>query len=297
MTTTRIRSALLTVVLLLATAPLFALDIGLSTWVGNFGFRPDRTSTDATFPGADYFWGIDASATQTIADAFTFETGFTMDPILRNTVYTLFTYNERILTVAVGPFFGVLNTDSTLLKSGITTSITLQLPGVVFATFRSDSSIGSAMVVTGDYVQSRSDIALGFYVPNAICTLSMSSKSFELNGSSGDTTVDGLTEYAFSTNIFQKNVPYQLTVKFAYQTLSRSYVGATTSASTLNSIVIGTELDVSLGGSWTLQAGIEGNVYSFGQGNLVGSDPNFLFRTFAGVRTSVDSLPGLSGLL
>ena len=106
--------------------------------------------------------------------------------------------------------------------------------------------------------------------------------------------MDTLTEYAFSTDIYKKNVPYRLIVKFAYQSLSRDFVGASTTSSTLNSLIIGTEIHIAIGDSWQVQAGIEGNVYSFGQGNLVGSDPLFLFRTFAGVRTNVDSIPGLS---
>jgi hypothetical protein len=274
----------------------FGMDFAVGGWVGNLGFRTDRAASDATFPGADYFWGVSVEGSQQISDSVSFTTGFTMDPVLRNTVSTMFTYTEKILTVGVGPFFGFLNSESTLMKSGISTSIKLELPGIAFVSFRSDSSIGSGLVLTGDYQQSLSDISLGFYVPNAICTLSINSRSFEQKAAAA-LVIDSLTAYTFSTDIFKKNVPYRLIVSFAYQSLSRSFVGSATSDSTLNSLIIGTEIHVSIGDSWQVQAGIEGNVYSFGQGNLVGSDPLFLFRTFMGVKTNVDSIPVLNSIL
>jgi hypothetical protein len=293
---TTVRTAAVALLFILCAGAGFSMDLSVNGWVGNLGFRTDRAAADATFPGTDYFWGVSVEGSQPISDSVSFATGFTMDPILRNTIYTMFNYTEKILTVGVGPFFGLLNSDSTLMKSGISTAIKLELPGIAFVSFRSDSSIGGGLLLTGDYQQTLSDIALGFYVPNAICTLSIRSRSFEQKAADA-LVIDNLTEYTFSTDIFKKNVPYRLIVSFAYQSLSRSYVGATTSASTLNSLIIGTEIHVSIGDSWQVQAGIEGNVYSFGQGNLVGSDPLFLFRTFMGVRTNVDSIPGLNSIL
>jgi hypothetical protein len=287
------KTIVVVLLILLGAQAAFSMDFSVTSWVGNLGFRTDRVETDATFPGADYFWGVSVEGSQPISDSIRFDTGFTMDPILRNTVYTMFTYTEKILTVGVGPFFGFLNSDTTLMKSGISTAIKLELPGIAFISFRSDSSIGGGLVLTGDYQQSLSDISFGFYVPNAICTLSINSRSFDQKAATAD-VMDTLTEYAFSTDIYKKNVPYRLIVKFAYQSLSRDFVGASTTSSTLNSLIIGTEIHIAIGDSWQVQAGIEGNVYSFGQGNLVGSDPLFLFRTFAGVRTNVDSIPGLS---
>jgi hypothetical protein len=296
MVKTTFRTITLAALFFVCAAAGFGMDFAVGGWVGNLGFRTDRAASDATFPGADYFWGVSVEGSQQISDSVSFTTGFTMDPVLRNTVSTMFTYTEKILTVGVGPFFGFLNSESTLMKSGISTSIKLELPGIAFVSFRSDSSIGSGLVLTGDYQQSLSDISLGFYVPNAICTLSINSRSFEQKAAAA-LVIDSLTAYTFSTDIFKKNVPYRLIVSFAYQSLSRSFVGSATSDSTLNSLIIGTEIHVSIGDSWQVQAGIEGNVYSFGQGNLVGSDPLFLFRTFMGVKTNVDSIPVLNSIL
>jgi hypothetical protein len=273
----------------------FALDLGTQAWLSNLGFATDRAATDTTFPGTKYFWGLSLYGTQSITDTIDFETGFYSDAVLRNISYTLFSYNQKVLSVGVGPFFGFFNDTKTLLKSGISTAIKLELPGLLFVSFRSDSSIGGELVQAGDYLQQRNNISFGFYVPNAICTLSLNDRSFEQK-TAADTIIDSLTEYSFTTNIFQKNVPYRLIVSLAFQALSRSYVIAATT-STLNSVVIGTEVDASLSKSTLLQVGFDGSVYSFGLGNLVGSDPSFLFHAFAGVKVSVDSVPFISNRL
>jgi hypothetical protein len=293
----RLIPALLTAACLLAAAPrLHALDIGISGWAGNLGFRADRTAADAAFPGTDYFWGFSLYGSQAISDSIRFETGFYSDPVLRNTSYTLFTYSEKVLSVGIGPFFGFFNDTTTLLKSGISTAVKLELPGIAFVSFRSDSSIGGELITVGDYLQSRSDISLGFYVPNAICTLSLASRSFEQKQAAA-TVVDNLTSYGFSTDIFRKNVPYRLQVNFAWQTLSKSWVAATTTTASLNSIVIGAQASVNLTDTVLVQAGMEGTVYSFGTGTLLGGASPFLWRAFTGIQMSTDDIPFLQKIL
>ena len=147
----------------------------------------------------------------------------------------------------------------------------------------------------GDYLQERSDISFGFYVPNAICTLSLNSRTFSQK-SAADTVVDSLTEYAFATDIFRKNVPYRLLITFAYQSLGKSFVTAATNA-TLNSIVIGSEVSVALSEMVLLQVGMEGTVYSFGTGLLLGGASPFLFRAYSGVKVSSDAIPFLNKIL
>jgi len=273
-----------------------ALDVGVDTWAGNLAFARDRTATDTTFPGSDYLWGVSAYATQSITDAIGFETGFYSDPILRNIAYTLFNYHASFLTVGVGPFFGFFNDPSSLLAPGISTAITLELPGIVFVRFRSDSSIGGALVQVGNYLQSRSDVSLGFYVPNAICTLALDTKSFTQQAAT-DTVVDQLTVYSFSADIYKKDVPYRIVTTISYQALSTSFVAATTTAATLNSIVLGTEVDVNLTPTTLLTLGMEGTVYSFGSGVLVGSAQSLLFQATAGIKVNIDSIPYINRLL
>ena len=283
-TSVRILAATAFVLLFAGTAS--ALEIGTQAWVGNLGFSQTRGVTDASFPGTDYFWGWGLSASQSITDNLSFEADIRSDPILRNVSYALFTYRDGGLSIGIGPLFGFFNDTTTIIKTGISAAIRLEAPGVAFISFRSDSSISGELLQAGDYLQGRNEISTGFYVPNAICTLSLVTSRFEQK-QSADTVIDNLTVYAFSTDVYQKNVPYRVILTFSYQDLSRSFVTAATT-STLDSIVVGAEIDFTLARSVTLQTGFDGAVYSFGLGNLVGSPANFLFRANAGVRVAVN---------
>ena len=266
------------------------LELGVEARVGNLGFRTDRASTDVSLPGGDYFWGISIFGSQPLSDSITLESGFYSDPVLRNTSRTIFTYSTKFLSVGIGPIFGLFNDLGTPVKSGISSFVRLEYPGAVFLTLRSDSSLGGALVRVGDYAQVRTDVALGVYFPNAICTLSVTTRSFEQKAASQDVT-DSLTEYIFATEIFKKNVPYRLRVWMGYQDLSRTYVTGSTVTATLGSVILGTQVEVTLAGPVTLRAGVEGNIYSFGLGTLIRSDSAFLFRSYAGFRMSLESNP------
>lgn len=281
---------LLCLMLLIPSVPSFCLDAGVQVWTGNLGFRTDRASTDASFPGADYLLGYSATMTQPIAESFSFEAGFYLDPILRNISYTLFQYDEKVISIGVGPFFGFFNDLTTILKSGISTSVKLELPGIAFIKFRTDSSIGGELIEVGSYLQEKNDVALGFYVRNAICSLNMVQRKFTQKQPT-NTVIDALTEYFFKTEIFRKNVPYRVDLTLGYQTLLKSYVGdAETVNHVLNSVIIGTAVDFAILDFLTFQADLESNVYTFGQGELVGSSSAYLFRVRAGVLLNLDRL-------
>ena len=272
------------------------LDLGMDTWIGNLGFRADRASTDTSLPGASYFWGVSVYGTQPISDTISMETGFYSDPVLRNLSRTVFTYNAKFLSVGIGPIFGLFNDLGTPVKSGLSASLRLEYPGVVFVSLRSDSSIGGSLVQVGDYAQVLTNITLGVYLPNAICTLAMNTRSFEQKAASQNVT-DRVAEYTFATELYKKNVPYRLRIWLAYQDLSRVYTATSTTTATLGSVILGTQVEVTLAGPVVLRAGLEGNVYSFGLGSLVGSDSAFLFRSFAGLKLNLDSNPVISRFL
>jgi hypothetical protein len=143
-------------------------------------------------------------------------------------------------------------------------------------------------VQTGDYAQELTEIVLGVYLPHAISTIGIRTRSFEQKAASQSVT-DTLTEYTFSTEMYKKNIPYRLRIWMAYNDLSRLFIAASTTTATLDSVILGTQIEASLPGSLVITAGIEGNVYSFGLGTLSGGDSAFLFRTYAGLRMKVDT--------
>jgi hypothetical protein len=274
-----------------------ALEIGGLFQTGNLGFAADRLKTDTTFTGSDYFYGGSLFLKHQFADNLSLEGGFTRDLILRNLVYSMLSYRVQYISLGVGPFFGTFNDLHTVLKSGITTSVRLELPGVIFAQLRSDNSMAGRLVETGDYIQEGNDITLGFYVTNAICSLGLITKKFTQKQEAAE-VVDSLSEYYFQVDIFQKNLPFRLVFTFSYQSLGKAfYDGTSNPVHTLNSIVLGTEADINLSGFLALVLNLDSSIYSFGQDELLGiSNPGpggFLFRASAGFRLDLSKLKAI----
>lgn len=245
------------------------LEISTEFHIGNLALERNRTSADTTYTGMYFPWGIDVSLAQSINNQIGLSASWIMDPILRNTLYTQFTFRESFINIAVGPFFGVFNASSALLKAGINAIIQVEYPGIVFLRLRADSSIGGRLIETGDYLQERNDIVFGFYVPNAICSLGLTTKKYTEKVSTGE-TVDRLTEYFFGTEIFQKNVPYKINVRFAYHRLSKTFLEASTTVHGLSSLVVGFRVDVDITRYLTIFARLDSSIYTFGTDALLG---------------------------
>ena len=288
-----IRPGIAVVVFCAIAASASALDIGFDAWAGNLGFKTDRVSTDTTYPGADYFWGGNVFVGQSIADSMRFEGGFFIDPILRNVTYGLLGYTEKSLTIGVGPFMGVFNNADMPLKSGISILLKIELPGILFASLKSENTMGGELQQNGDYLLERNDIIFGFYIKNAICSLGMNTKKFTQLLETVR-VVDSLTTYSLHTDIFQKNVPYRLGILLSYESLVKSYAtGVSTERNILNSFVVGLRLDLVFSDSFLLYSNLDSNLLSFGQGQLAGGTTDaFLFRASTGFRLNLDSLIG-----
>ena len=278
--------------LLIGLSQSFGLEVGALFRLENLSFKTDRARTDASFSGTDLFWGLSIFATHTLSDKFSLEGGFYNDAILRNVTYTLFNYDEQFINLGIGPFFGLLNSATSILNPGISTSIRLAWPGKVFIYFRADNTIGGRLIEAGDYIQERNDISFGFYVYNAICTLNLNTRKFTQQ-QAGYEVIDSLTNYSFKTDIFQKNIPYRLLFSFSFQTLSKKFTD-TAADHALSSIILGTEVDFQVTDVLGIMLNLESSIYTFGQGELSGlSNPGpagFLFRAYAGCKINFDKL-------
>jgi len=198
----------------------------------------------------------------------------------------------------VGPFFGTFNTSGTILKSGISTAVRIELPGIIYASIRADSSIGSRFVKVGDYIQEYNKVSIGYYIPNAICSLNLTSKSFVTKQAANLEVDDSFTEYAFKVDMFQKNIAFRALLSFAYQTLTRTYLNTDTSIShenKLNSLILGTDFTFKLNDGLSFITNFESNMYSFGYNdtdalNMATTWPgNFLFRITTGISIDIDT--------
>ena len=153
------------------------------------------------------------------------------------------------------------------MKSGLSTSVRVEIPGIIFASLIADSSIGARFVKTGDYIQEKNVLTVGYYIPNALCSVSMETKSFVTKQGSALEIDDSFTEYAFKVDIFQKNIAFKTLLSFAYQSLSRTYLdtsSGTSTSNTINSLVFGTDFSIPVSNSITLLLNLDSNIYSFG---------------------------------
>lgn len=272
----------------------FGIEVGAMFNVGNLVFKPTRLSSDTSFAGTYYPWGVSLFGSEQVSDNLSVSTGLYNDTVLRNIVYSTITYQGNYFSVGAGPLLGFFNSAVTPLNPGITASVKVQIPGVIFLSYRGDSSLGSSLVQAGDYVQKRSDISFGYYVPNAIVSLNILSRAYTEKTSAGD-TIDQLIEYSLKTDIYQKNVPYRILLTFGYQTLSKTFVeGTTTTIDQLGSLIVGTRLEFHMFDFLTFVTDLKSSVYTFGQQALVGvSNPGpggYLFQLQTGAQISLGSL-------
>ncbi len=271
-----------------------ALDVGLLFRFENLAFQHDREESDHSFDGLTFPWGISVFASHEMGDNFSITAGFYQDSILRNISSTMVTYRYSFISIGLGPYFGFLNSEGPLIRSGLNASLRIDFPGIIFAEIRTGSTIGG-LVKEGDYSQEETSLLGGFQVMNAICTIGLLSKTFTIIQGSSQ-VVDSLDKYYFSTDLFQKNVPFRILLTFAYQTISKSFVTSTTTDThTLSSLIIGSELEVELARFLNLLVMIDSSIYTFGRDDLLGVEPGsglagFLFSAQIGVKLKIDQL-------
>jgi hypothetical protein len=286
--------SLVTSLLLLSALSAGSLEIGGVFQLGNLGFQSDRPESATSVSETDFLYGGSLYVRTDILDRFEVEAGFRRDFILRNVLYSLLEYRVDYFSLGVGMFAGFFNSGGSTLNSGIIASVKLELPGVVFVSLRSDNSLTGSLSEGGDFSQRLIDLAVGFYAKNAICSLILSSKQYsEMQG--GAEIIDHLIKYAFKADIFQKNVPFRLVLTFAYQALDKSYSPGPIDHG-LNSVLLGTELDLSLGPRLELFLGFDNSLFTFGTGQLsaisyTGFAP-YLFQAYTGFRLNFERPAG-----
>jgi hypothetical protein len=286
-------------VLFILSGRVFALDLSLIGGAGNMAFDDERLTalnagTDPFGPNFFPLGRIELSGNY--AGYFSFKTGIDLDPILRNRFISNIIFDLDFLSLEVGPFIGLFNSEEKPVNQGMTASLGLELPGIVFARIGAASTMGASINAPGDYAQETGEFALGFWIPYVICTLSLNTKSFTLQKEQNLLVKDDLTEYNFRAEIYSKNTPYLLQVDLGYQSLKRSYtaVGVVVNAGTgtlvkenavdeLKSVYTGFELIYSVNTTFKLILGAKLPVYSWGEPPLKSPEKGtFLFQAHAG---------------
>ncbi len=274
-------------ILALAAVPLSGLELETEARAGNL-FIPwsQDAATVGAFPADNLFWGAAVSVSDAVGDSLSYRIGYETDPVLRHLVTVLLTYDLGFAQFSAGPFLGAFNSREVPLKGGLSTSLRLEWPGKVFASIRSDSSLGGGLFAPGDYIQETTEITAGWYVYNAICTLTMLTKKFYIQETAALMTQDRLARYTFDVNVYRKGAPLTLVWTLGYQTLAKTWDSGLPTTDTLASVILGTRADWRVSRKVRLTARLETSVFSFGQDGLSGQSPDpgaFLFDAGLGL--------------
>lgn len=277
-----------------------AFEIGLGFDLSNMAFDQERALTTTSLYDDILNWGIEGYFTHQIEENVGVDFIYDYDPATRNTFKVNFHYAFNYFKVGIGPSLGFLNTSSyEYVKPGLLTSIYFSIPGFIFAEYYSEGTrdfistgiegLSNVISENGDFLQNTTKLSGGFYVENAICSLTIESKTFsEIKNNNQYSHT--LSKYYFSTDIFQKNTPYTLKLDFGYQTVNK-YFHTENKSLTVASAYLGVSTSFTIINGLTLEAGIDNGFYTFGLDELLGeSSPNYSFRLHAMLIFNSDDL-------
>jgi len=148
-----------------AVLPASALDIELGGYFGNLGlpWAGETAMSYDPYPANLWLYGGRAAFVENLGDGFSLRAEYETDPVLRHIVKGVVTYEAGIASISAGPMIGAFNSTSTLLKAGIDIGFKLELPGIVYFSVRTDSSMGTGLATPGDYSQEFSELMAGWY--------------------------------------------------------------------------------------------------------------------------------------
>jgi hypothetical protein len=216
------------------------------------------------------------------SDTMDFSAVYERDPLLGNRLLGNVGFEMSVFRLDFGPFIGLFNSREQLLNPGLAAALALEFPGIIFGSLKAESTLGSPASFPGDYLQQTGEVALGFWVPYVVCTLSLNTRSFSRRKTDDLLLKDELIRYQFRADIFTKNVPYTIRIDMGYQSLKRIYTDSLTgtSADELKSIYIGFEGTYRIIPSLRLILGAEMPVFVWGEQPLKGPEKNKIIYQF-----------------
>jgi hypothetical protein len=260
------------------------LDIKLEGLIGNIQFpRNSDSPVQTRFQADSWLYGTRITLSERIGETFRMEISYENDPILRHIMRSLITYQSGYLTASAGPIMGIFNGQASPIKAGIGTMLRVDLPGLVFAALRAESSLGTGLSTTGDYSQSLGELSVGWYARNAICYGTFQTRSLHRVIGDGQFLHDMSNRFAFSVDAHRKGAPYRMLVTMGYEEIQRAYP-VVANPDTLGLVFLGGRLTADISAALSIAAGLESAVYAFGMDALASPDPqSFLVRGSLGV--------------
>jgi hypothetical protein len=273
--------------LALAPGTVRGLDLRVVGGAGNLAFDPELESSlgaaDKQFePYLHPLWQIGVEGE--FSDLVDFSAAWERDPLLGHRIFANVGINFEHIELDFGPFISPFNTMEQPFSPGIAAALGLEFPGILFGSLKAASTIGTLAVLPGEYMQQTGEIALGFWVPHVICTLSLNTRALTRRESEILLVKDEHTRYQFRADVFTKNVPYTIYIDMGYQSQKRSYIpsGADSVTDELKSVYIGCEGTYRILPSLKLLLGLEIPVYAWAEKPLKGPEKDRFLYQFRG---------------
>ncbi|MDR1986093.1 MAG: hypothetical protein LBP88_03850 [Treponema sp.] len=189
--------------------------------------------------------------------------GFDRDPLLMNRIVARVTWDIRFIGLEAGPFFGLLNSHTGRISPGLSLVLHARIPQWgLFSSFQHDTTLGKdALMGTGDYMQSSSEIKAGFTLPFGSFTLSLMDRNSTIQDDLGQDMVNQWIRYNLALEIAKPPHPLGLRIDLGYQTLHWNYrLSYPLLAYGYDQVYAGLELSYRIG-LLTLLLGLEAPLY------------------------------------
>ena len=261
-----------------------ALDLSSTFNIGNLGFSSNNTSSTP-----HVIWGVSVTGKEDISDSIAFSGSVINDEISGNRLDSRLIFKSTYVIVGIGPSIATFNNGQLQPKPAINAIATVQKEGVFFLTSEIYSTFGNLSDPANDYSQLETSIALGFNVPNAICTFSFRNKQYTQFHTDSSAlvakTTDLQTLYQMEADIHKKNIPFHLLITLGFKSIQRLFPSndpAERSLAGIGSAFIGVGTIVKISKTLVLQAGIDSGLYNFSLSEELTPEelPLYLFNTF-----------------
>lgn len=260
-----------------------AMNLEFTGGLGNINFNQERETALSAEDGAfspEFFTHILARLSGE-HNSIRYNAGFERLPILNNRFFGNIGIDFDYVSLESGFFLGLFNSSKLPVNPGIAAGLGLHIPGRVFVRAFGSSTLGLPMEVMNNYSQISGELSAGFWVPNVVASLNLSTQTNTVRKTPDLLIQDTLTRYFFRADVHSKGTPYKIRIDLGFEALSRTYPDETDE---FKSIFLGFEGIYTVNPVLRLLIGVEMPVYSWGVRPL--QDPprgTMLFQARTGI--------------
>lgn len=266
-----------------ALLPAWSIEIVMAAQSSNFSFNSSGSFSPETVKLGSWF-----QITDQIQSNLDGKIAFESDPVCGNTLTARASYRTSYLEISAGPAFGILNSSSEksdiafLVQPGLGIGFSIIAPGILVAKADTDFALPPPSQNSGQVYLQRSELTVGFYLPNVLCSAGVSQRTNSATGV--DNTIKSMTDYGFYTEAFKKGSAFRIGIDFVYRVCDYYLAAGSDSNRKIGNLVLGGAL------TWVpkndLNFFIDGNgaLYSFSLDKPVPGLEKFMFDLKMGVR-------------